>query len=163
MTLKIDIDTDYPKTDSVLIIEIINNVCRECTLGYGEDLYAGVHLVGNEKISKINKEFRNIDKATDVLSFPLLEAKNGIIEFTELDKDHESGAVLLGDIMLSVEKAREQATDFGHTFEREIAFLTCHGMLHIMGYDHENKEDELIMINKQKAILDKLGYTKIGD
>lgn len=160
MALKIDFDTDYPDTDNGEIIKIVNNVCMECALGYDVDLYAGVHLTGDEKIREINKEFRNIDNATDVLSFPLLEAKNGIIKHTELDFDHKTGAVMLGDIVISVEKAREQANDFGHAYIREIAFLTCHGMLHLFGYDHENKNDELIMIKKQKEVLDKLGYKK---
>jgi len=163
MALKIDIDAEYPGEDNNEIAEIINSVCNECALEYDEDLYAGVHLTGDKEIRKINKELRNIDKATDVLSFPLLEAKNGIIEYTKLDMDHQTGLLMLGDIVISLDKAREQAIDYGHTYKRETAFLTCHGMLHLLGFDHENKKDELIMIKKQKEILDKLGYTKIGD
>jgi len=159
MAINIDIDFDGPATTESGVMEIINNVCSESTLGY-EDLYAGVHLTGDEQIRGINKEFRDIDASTDVLSFPLLTAKNGRVEFSDLDKDMENGLFLIGDIIISTEKAAAQAEEYGHSYEREIAFLTCHGMLHLLGYDHKDKEDERLMLSRQNEILNKLGYLK---
>jgi probable rRNA maturation factor len=159
MAAKVDIENDCPSAAGADILEIIHRVCNDCALGY-DDLYAGVHLTGDDKIREINNEFRNTDKSTDVLSFPLLTAKNGEIDYSDYDKDMQSGYILAGDIVISVDRAIEQAEDYGHSFKREIAFLTCHGMLHLLGYDHEDKNDERIMINKQKEILSNLGYIK---
>ena len=159
MAVKIDIENDFPAVVANDVLEIIYEVCNECALGY-DDLYTGVHLTGNEQIREINRDFRNIDKPTDVLSFPLLTAKNGSIDYTDYDKDKQSGSILAGDIVISVDKTIEQAKDYGHSFKREMAFLTCHGMLHLLGYDHEDKDDERLMIAKQKEILYRLGYIK---
>lgn len=160
MALKVDVDAQKPANAEADIIKIIENVCSRCTLEYDDTLYTGVHLTGDEDIKKINFEFREIDKSTDVLSFPLLTAKNGYIEYTELDRDNSTGLVMLGDIVISTEKAQSQADSYGHSYNREIAFLTCHGMLHILGYDHENKDDEKLMLRKQKEILEELEYIK---
>ncbi len=159
MAVKIDIETDGPVKTGADVAEIINSVCSECALGY-DGLYAGVHLTGDRQIRDINNKFRDIDRPTDVLSFPLLEAKNGVLEFTDLDRDMETGFILIGDIVISTEKALSQAEEYEHSYEREIAFLICHGMLHLLGYDHENIEDERMMLSKQKAVLNKLGYLK---
>lgn len=159
MAIKIDIRADVPFKAEADVTDIINKVGNECTLGY-DGLYAGVHLTGDIQIQEMNRKFRNIDKATDVLSFPLLIAENGTLEFSDLDRDMETGLIMMGDIVISVEKAMAQAEEYGHSYEREIAFLTCHGMLHLMGYDHENKEDEGLMLSKQKSVLNKLGYLK---
>lgn len=160
MALKIDIDLTPPAEVDSGVFEIIENVCGRCTLGYKEDLYAGVHLTGNDGIREINREFRSKDEATDVLSFPILENEEGRLIYDEFDRDMETGCIILGDIIISTEKTHVQAQEYGHSFEREIAFLTCHGMLHLLGYDHENKEDEARMIEKQKHILNELGYVK---
>ncbi len=160
MALKVDIEVQKPAEADEDIMRIIENVCNQCTLGYDDNLYAGVHLTGDEGIKKINCEFRNLDKITDVLSFPLLSAVNGEIEYSELDRDSSTGSIMIGDIIISTEKAQLQADSYGHSYNREIAFLTCHGMLHILGYDHENEDDEKLMLNKQKDILKELGYTK---
>ncbi|MCK5757512.1 MAG: rRNA maturation RNase YbeY [Clostridiales bacterium] len=160
MALKVDIEAQKPAEAEADIMEIIENVCDQCTLGYNENLYVGVHLTGDEGIKKINSEFRNLDKSTDVLSFPLLTAVNGEIEYTELDRDSSTGLVMLGDIVVSTEKAQLQADTYGHSLNREIAFLICHGMLHILGYDHEDEDDEKLMLSKQKDLLEELRYTK---
>lgn len=162
MGLKVDVATDARVDPGQGYQEIINGVCSECALGYDDELYTGVRLTDNEKIREFNREFRNIDKATDVLSFPLLLAENGNIEYTDLDRDMDTGAVMLGDIIISIDRAREQAEDYGHSYDRELAFLTCHGMLHLLGYDHETDEEESIMLARQKEILGRLGYKK-GD
>ena len=108
----------------------------------------------DEEIKMLNTEHRKIEIATDVLSFPLGE--NGIY-----DTNPENGAKMLGDIVISVEKVIEQAEEFGHSFEREIAFLTVHSMLHLLGYDHvTSEEEEKEMFAKQDMILDALGITR---
>lgn len=160
MAMKVDIEVQKPEEDDAGIIKIIENVCNQCTLGYDDDLYVGVHLTGDEEIKKINSEFRNLEKSTDVLSFPLLTAVNGEVEYSELDRDSITGLIMLGDIVVSIEKAKLQADTYGHSYSREIAFLICHGMLHILGFDHEDEEDEKLMLSKQKDILEDLGYTK---
>lgn len=124
------------------------------------DAEVSVTIVDNEAIREINREQRDIDKATDVLSFPMLYFdENGDIIDSDYDLDGDS--VLLGDIVISAERAMEQASEFGHSFRREIAFLTVHSMLHLLGYDHvDDIEGERIMFSKQDKILDKLGITR---
>ncbi len=110
-----------------------------------------VSIVDDEIIKEMNKEFRNIDSSTDVLSFPLGE--NG-----EFDINPETGAKMLGDIVISVDHATAQAELYGHGMEREIAFLTVHSMLHLLGYDHVNGGlEQTIMREKEESVLDALG------
>ena len=120
--------------------------------GVARDLEVSVTFTDNEKIRKLNRNFRKIDRATDVLSFPLFDFDgDGDSMSDELDD-------MLGDIVLSLERAAEQADEFGHSFEREVAFLTVHSMLHLLGYDHEtSEEDELDMRRRQTAIMEMLG------
>lgn len=113
-----------------------------------------VSFVDNERIRELNRQFRNIDRPTDVLSFPLGE--NG-----EYDINHETGAKLLGDIVISVPKAMEQAEEYNHTLEREIGFLTVHSMLHLLGYDHElGGIEEVRMREKEETVLTKIGLKR---
>lgn len=115
-----------------------------------------VTFVDNEGIHKLNKQYRNIDRETDVLSFPLGE--NG-----EYDINHDTGAKMLGDIVISLEKAVEQAEAYGHPFQREVAFLTVHSMLHLLGYDHENGGLEAVhMREREESVLTKLGLKRNG-
>ena len=108
-----------------------------------------VTFTDNEEIKRLNNEYRNIDRETDVLSFPLYDA--GEIAFIEEKK------APLGDIVISLEKAQAQAQEYGHSFEREVAFLTVHSVLHLLGYDHEVSEDgELEMFARQEEILKKM-------
>ncbi len=114
-------------------------------------------------IAEINKEFRNIDSATDVLSFPMLEPSEpgDITGITEDDPDYfdpDTGELLLGDIVISVERAYAQASEYGHSIKREIAFLTAHSMLHLLGYDHMTDDERVIMEDLQEAILNEKGY-----
>lgn len=120
--------------------------------GYQNNAEISVTFTDNEKIQKINNEFRGIDKPTDVLSFPLTEYEDSNVPFAdELDGN-------LGDIVISLERAKEQAEEFGHSFEREIAFLTVHSMLHLLGYDHVNsEEEELDMRKRQSDVLKNMG------
>ncbi|MBP0979846.1 MAG: rRNA maturation RNase YbeY [Oscillospiraceae bacterium] len=114
-----------------------------------------VTFLDNEQIRKLNLEYRNKDFDTDVLSFPLGE--NGVY-----DKNQETGAAMLGDIVISLEKADRQAEIYGHSFSREVAFLTVHGLLHILGYDHEDAEglDATKMREREEKILRQLGLAK---
>ena len=119
-----------------------------------------VYFMGNDSIREINKEQRDVDRATDVLSFPFLELHESDGEISEYDLDPESGAIMLGDILVSVEKVWAQAEEYGHSHERELAFLLCHGFLHLMGYDHMEPEDEAKMTALTEEILTGAGYVR---
>ncbi len=122
--------------------------------GFEESAEVSVRFVDDETIHGLNKEFRNIDRATDVLSFPLGE--NG-----EYDTNLDTGAKLLGDIVISVPRAMEQAVEYNHSLEREIGFLTVHSMLHLLGYDHENGGiEEVHMREKEETVLTKIGLKR---
>lgn len=114
-------------------------------------------LTDNEEIHKINREYRQIDRPTDVLSFPMIEYETpGDFSKTEEDMSvfhPETGELLLGDIMISVDKIIEQATEYGHSLERELGFLVAHSMLHLCGYDHINENEREVMESKQKEIM----------
>ncbi len=122
--------------------------------GFTDKAEVSVRLVDNEIIHELNKTYRNIDRPTDVLSFPLGE--NG-----EYDTDLTSGAKLLGDIVISVERAMEQAQEYNHSLQREIGFLTVHSMLHLLGYDHEGGGlEEVRMREKEETVLTKIGLKR---
>lgn len=121
-----------------------------------------VLLVDNEEIKSINNDTRNINKETDVLSFPILDYPNGRV-FKEVylnfdfDKTYMDGSdLVLGDIVLSLEKAKEQSEDFGHSFLREVSYLIVHSILHLLGYDHIKEEEKVIMRKQEENILLKL-------
>lgn len=118
-----------------------------------DDAEVSVTLVDNAKIRELNAEFREIDRETDVLSFPLGD-ENGF----EVDPD--TNAILLGDIVISLEKAKSQAEEYGHDFKREVAFLLTHSLFHLLGYDHMTEEEEKEMFAKQEKVLEKLGITR---
>ena len=117
-----------------------------------EDYEVSISFVDNHEIRELNKQYRNKDIETDVLSFPMME-----FEVTEENYNNEEDFVqedrLLGDIVISLERAKEQSIEYGHSFERELAFLVVHGVLHLLGMDHEDEEHEQEMINKQEEIL----------
>ena len=117
-----------------------------------EDYEVSISFVDNHEIRALNMQYRDKDAATDVLSFPLME-----FEITEENYNNEEEFVqedrLLGDIVISLERAQEQAIEYGHSFERELAFLVVHGVLHLLGMDHEDEEQEIEMSKKQEEIL----------
>lgn len=119
-----------------------------------------VLIVDDEEIRAINKEHRDIDKPTDVLSFPMAEFENGELISDEGDYDLEFEELMLGDIIISAETAKRQADEYGHSFEREVAFLTAHSCFHLLGYDHMEEEEEKLMIGKQESILQQMGLTR---
>jgi len=126
---------------------------EKCTINYE----VSISLVDNEEIKDLNKNFRNIDTVTDVLSFPMIGFDEG--NENSIINGDKGLDPLLGDIVISLEKAKEQALEYGHSVERELVFLLIHGMLHLLGHDHLDENDEREMISKQKEILKQLNYS----
>ncbi len=115
-----------------------------------------VTFTDNDGIQEINREQRNVDAPTDVLSFPIMSGDD-----SEADTDRSNGAVMLGDIVLNLERARAQAAEFGHSYTREVAFLTVHSVLHLLGYDHLTSEEaDRDMRARQDAVLDMMGIKR---
>nr|WP_207952296.1 rRNA maturation RNase YbeY [Paenibacillus turpanensis] len=118
-------------------------------------------FVDNETIHELNRQYRGIDKPTDVLSFAIQEDGEGEIDIMfEEDDNLDDMQDLLGDIIISVPKAKEQSEEYGHSLERELGFLFLHGFLHLIGYDHEDEASEKVMNDKQEAILLQVGLTR---
>lgn len=116
-----------------------------------------ITLTTPEKIRQINNEYRRIDKATDVLSFPMFEKSELDEKIKKQEFLHED---VLGDIIISVQKVEEQAKEYGHSFERELSYMVVHGFYHLMGYDHIEEKDKIIMRPKEENVLSKLGITR---
>lgn len=141
--------------------ELLKRVIDAC-MDYEDCPYeseVSIVFTDDSRIQDINKEFRGIDKTTDVLSFPAVEYE-AAGDFSHLE-DHytdcfhpETGELILGDIVISVERAMGQAQEYGHSIEREIAFLTAHSMFHLFGYDHMEEEERIVMEQKQNKVLD---------
>ena len=153
--LMIYFENDQEKMQISYKLKRLVRLAVEATLAYENivrDLEVSVTFTDDEGIRKLNRNYRKIDRATDVLSFPLFDFEGeGDAMSDELDD-------MLGDIVISLERAAAQAEEFGHSFEREVAFLTVHSMLHLLGYDHEtSEEDELDMRRRQTAIMEMLG------
>ena len=141
-------------------IDELNRVCEtvlqmeECNF----DAEISFTITDNEGIREINRDYRDIDRATDVLSFPMLEFDD---EEIDAEFETENGMVILGDIVISIERAEEQAKELNHSLRRELSYLGAHSMLHLLGYDHvDNPEGERIMIKKQNTVLNDLGLTR---
>lgn len=135
-------EKNYPVTKEISVMKRYLKKClKEENVKNGA---FNVILTDNEKIQEINRKYRNIDKVTDVISFALEDEKKERIF---------SNKRVLGDIYISVDKAKEQAEEYNHSLERELSFLAVHGLLHLLGYDHMEKEDEKIMFDKQELIL----------
>ena len=140
--------------------ETIKKVVEKC---YEEEnltkskMIITITLTTPENIKKINKEYRNIDRATDVLSFPMFEKEELDKKIRNKDFLHED---ILGDIIISVEKVREQAEEYGHSFERELSYMVVHGFYHLMGYDHMEEEEKVEMRKKEDKILNELKITR---
>ena len=143
-TIYITNDQDKLPVDQALL-GLIRRAVNKTLLyeDFGRVCEISVTLTDNEKIRELNRSYRNIDRATDVLSFPLFD-----------DEFEDEQPLPLGDIVISLEKAKEQSEEFGHSFQRECAFLTVHSMLHLLGYDHETgKEDEKDMFFRQEEVM----------
>lgn len=165
--MTVNIENEYLCEISIDYLHIIHEVV-EAAIEYVKCPYeveVNVLLTDNEGIQEINREQRKIDRPTDVLSFPMIEFQKP--EEFQLVEEHpedyfnqDTGELLLGDIVISVDKVYEQAQEFGHSAERELAFLVAHSMLHLSGYDHEEEAERLVMESKQEEILQQKGYTR---
>ncbi len=142
------------------MIDTLETVCAKAleTEGFYQEAQISITFVDDEEIKNINLEHRNIDSATDVLSFPMLEFDAEGMAEADFDFDEEE--VMLGDIVISLERAAHQAEKYGHSLKREVAFLTAHSVLHLLGYDHLEPEEEKVMFTKQENILNELGITR---
>lgn len=147
--------------------DIIKNVIEEA-LDFQECPYeceVNVSIVDNSFIQELNRESRGIDSPTDVLSFPMVDFEiPGDLSVAEESPEEyfnpDTGELLLGDIIISLERAKAQAEEYGHSLKREIAFLTAHSMLHLFGYDHMTDEERIQMEEMQEEILERKGYTR---
>jgi len=152
MQQKIEIDESLES----LVAEIIKVALKKENTG--ENVEVSVVLVDNDYIQKLNKQYRSIDAPTDVLSFAMNES---ICEQDYIE--NEGQEQILGDIIISVERAKEQAAEFGHSFEREVGYLAVHGFLHLLGFDHESQEDKEIMRAKEEEILKEFDLSRRTD
>ena len=153
------VDIEEKEEYKKLIEKVVDTCFKEENLIY-TNLYLNVILTNPENIRIANKEYRNIDKETDVLSFPMFQ-KQEIEELIEKSKTEEQVVEdVLGDIIISIPKVEEQAKDYGHSFERELAYMVVHGFYHLMGYDHIKEEDKKEMRPKEEKILNKLKITR---
>ncbi len=165
MTITIDYETDI--TLDIPCEEIIHNVIEE-SVDYVEcpyDFEVNVLLTDNEGIHQINLDMRQIDNPTDVLSFPMcdFETPGDFEQLEECPEQYfnpDTGELMLGDIVISVEKVMEQAEKYGHSETRELAFLVAHSMLHLSGYDHMEEEERKEMEAMQSEILERRGYRR---
>ncbi|OPJ56993.1 rRNA maturation RNase YbeY [Alkalithermobacter paradoxus] len=149
MELLIDNRQNKIDIDDKLICMIENVVIESLRYeGFREDYEVSLSFVDNEEIHYLNREYRGVDRPTDVLSFPLLDDSFDIEEKA------------LGDIVISLEKALEQSKEYNHSFEREVAFLVCHSMFHLMGYDHDTDENTKVMREKEERVLSKLNIVR---
>lgn len=151
------LDTQENKEYIELIEKVIDKCFEEEKLK-DLNIYISITLTTPKQIRKLNKEYRNIDKETDVLSFPMFE-KNEIDKIVE-KKEEMPVAEVLGDVIISVERVKEQAIEYGHSFERELSYMLVHGFYHLMGYDHIEEEDKIQMRPKEEKILQELKITR---
>ena len=164
MTLQIDYETD--REIGIEYEELAKKVVQKVLDMEGCPYDAQVNLVltDNEEIQRVNTEFREIAAPTDVLSFPMIPfetpADYAIVEEDESYFDLDTDELLLGDIMISVDKVFAQAEEYGHSVTREFCFLVAHSMLHLLGYDHMTPEEAVVMENKQRTALDELSITR---
>ncbi len=158
MKLKIDFDNRQTTIPITYALKMLVRRAIEATLDYEQYqnvCEVSVTFTDNEQIHALNRKFRQVDRPTDVLSFPLFDYDG---ESEEPPVDELVG--MLGDIVLSLEMAEHQAEEYGHSFEREVAFLCVHSMLHLLGYDHEtDEEDEADMRQRQSAIMEAMGLS----
>lgn len=120
--------------------------------------FVSISIVEPEEIRQLNCEHRDVDSVTDVLSFPVVNLLDG----SDCDDagDYYEGRLILGDVVICAERAKEQSEDFGHSIEREMGYLTCHSVLHLIGYDHEDESEREIMREKEEAVMDKMNLRR---
>lgn len=139
------------------IIQLVIDKCFNIENLENLNLYISVTLTTPHEIRSINNEFRKIDKETDVLSFPMFE-KNEIDDMVKYGKNEVPETI--GDIIISVERVSQQAQEYGHSFERELAYMVVHGFYHLIGYDHMNDNDKIVMREKEEKVLNMLNINR---
>lgn len=166
MTLQFENEQEYrfPFDCEQIADLVVNQVLDAENCPYEAEV--SLTLTDNQEIHRLNREFRQIDRPTDVLSFPLVDFPEPA-DYQVLEEEGwedcfnpETGELMLGDIVISVERAREQAAEYGHSLKREYAFLIAHSMLHLLGYDHMTPEEAADMEARQAKALDELGITR---
>lgn len=156
-------ETDFPFDYDLLANQVILYTIEREDFPYEAEI--NLTLVDDEAIRAINREYREIDRATDVLSFPMLSYEEAG-DFSKLEEEEadnfnpDTGEILLGDIIISVPRVYAQAEEFGHSLKREFAFLIVHSMLHLFGYDHLEPEEAAFMENKQREILNEMNILR---
>ncbi|WP_020062249.1 rRNA maturation RNase YbeY [Bacillus sp. 123MFChir2] len=136
-----------------LIQQLVEKAAEIESVEDGAEL--SITFVNNERIQEINREYRDKDQPTDVISFAMEDMGEGEMEIVGVEMPR-----MLGDIIISIPRAKEQAEEYGHSFDRELGFLAVHGFLHLLGYDHMTEEEEKVMFGKQKEILDAFGLAR---
>lgn len=165
MSLNLEVEVDVPFTFDyeALAGEVVAFTIDHEDFPYEAEV--NLTLTDNEGIHEINRMYRQIDAPTDVLSFPMLSYEQAG-DFSALEEDYEdnfnpdTGEIMLGDIVISVDRVREQAAAYGHSERREFAFLIVHSMLHLFGYDHMTPEDAAVMEPKQRQILEEMNISR---
>lgn len=163
MSIIVELEVDIEKKYIELIKKVVIASLEYENCPYETEV--SITITDNENIQIINREFRAKDKPTDVLSFPMIEFDQPS-NFDVIDESDDelfnldTGELLLGDIVISLEKAIKQSNEYGHSLERELGFLTAHSMLHLFGYDHMNEAEESIMKEKQEEILKEVGLMR---
>jgi len=148
---KVDVDEHISKIIEDSVANTLKIFLQE------ENFEVSVLIVDNNFIKELNRNYRNVNKETDVLSFPIFEFKNGQLQEDIVVVEDE---IPLGDIVISIEKAVQQAKEFGHSLEREVAYLTVHSVLHLLGFDHIEEDDRKVMRKYEEQILDSMGLTR---
>ena len=155
--LQVNFNEIKENDEYISIISQVIKKCYEIEDLENSKLYINVILTNPEYIKKINKTYRNIDKETDVLSFPMFEKNE--LENKLKNKDFKNNDIL-GDIIISIEQVEKQAIEYGHSFERELSYMVVHGFYHLMGYDHIKEEEKNIMRSKEEKVLSELEITR---
>ncbi len=158
----IEVNYDLGEYEEYITQDTLDNIQKVCDKILESENIKGnfevsLSFVNDEEIRELNNEYRQIDAKTDVLSFPLIE----IEEFNDLKEHEPMIPVLLGDIIISLPTALEQSKEYNHSLNREISFLTCHSMFHLLGYDHIEESEAEAMELKQEEILSQLGITRL--
>ncbi len=146
----LDETTEVQESHMELVEKLLQHAAQVENIEQGSEV--SISFVTNEAIHEINREYRDKDQPTDVISFALEELGEGEVPIVGEDMPR-----ILGDIIISIDRTKEQAEQYGHSFERELGFLAVHGFLHLLGYDHMNEEDEKVMFGKQDVILSTFG------
>lgn len=154
MSLHVDLDMQIEHESTQPVVEMMVRCLEQAAVMEGvTEAEVSVSIVDDQTIHRLNREFRQVDRPTDVLSFPQWEPG-------EEPSVIAGEPIPLGDVVISFARAQEQAVNYGHSLEREMAFLAVHGFLHLLGYDHQNEEEEKRMFSRQEAILAQVGLKR---